>query len=1038
MSSIAPTWAAVLRAGALAGLCLPLQCAGQETPTGEARFLSQVRQLTYEGRRSGEGYFSPDGQALIFQSEREPENPFYQIYVLDLRTGQTQRVSPGVGKTTCAFFRPRSDEVLFASTHLDPEAPAKQRAELEFRASGQTRRYSWDYDEHFDLFAARRDGSGLRRLTHAPGYDAEAAFSPDGRKIVFTSLRDAYPVEKLSAEQRRRLDTDPAYFAEIYLMNADGSDVRRLTHAPGYDGGPFFSPDGRRILWRRFDEQGTTADLYTMKLDGSDVRRLTDFGCMAWAPFFHPSGRYVIFTANKLGFANFELFLVDAAGRREPVRVTTTEGFDGLPVFSPDGQQLCWTSNRTPDGQSQLFLANWNHKAALRALKQAPPRRGPAAPATEPRPPQPTPVHPAAPQPNASRRPLPTPRAQPPKFSPQITSEDLRAQVEFLASDALEGRMTGSAGAQRAAAYIADALRQAGIPPLDGLDGYFQQFEFTAGIRVQTNATRLSIQREGAAARDFTPERDFRPLSFTANGEVEGEVVFAGYGLVVPGPPPVGYDSYAGLDVTNKIVLVLRYVPEGVEAMRRQELNRFASLRYKAMVARERGAQAVLIVTGPNSPNAGELAPLSFDASMAGSGILAASVSGEVAAALLEGSGQTLQALQRALDTENPHAATGFLLPKVRVRLATAVEHLRQTDRNVLGYLPPADGEASSPEVVLVGAHYDHLGFGDTGAMNHPGEEHQIHNGADDNASGVAAVLELAHALAAGRATEVRPASRRSAPSPGRARSADRLRSLPAASGSGGHRLRRGVLFAFWSGEELGLIGSSHFVEHPPLPLSNVVAYVNFDMVGRLRDNRLSLQGVGSSPAWRRLIEQQNVLAGFNLALQEDPYLPTDVTAFYPKAVPVLSFFTGSHEDYHRPSDDADRLNYDGLRRLTQFARGLVVALATTGARPAYATVARASSGGSRDSLRAYLGTIPDYTTEVTGVKLAGVRPGSPAEQAGLRAGDILIEFAGQQIKNIYDYTYALDAVKIGQPVTLVVLRAGERVSLRAIPEARK
>ncbi|PYJ85749.1 MAG: peptidase M28, partial [Verrucomicrobia bacterium] len=279
---------------------------------GEAQFLSNIRQLTFEGGRSGEGYFSLDGKALVFQSEREPGNPFYQIYILDLETGDSHRVSAGIGKTTCAFFRPNSDEVLFASTHLDPDAKAKQRTELEFRASGKERRYSWDYDEYFDIFVAKRDGSRLRRLTSADGYDAEASYSPDGKKIVFTSLRDAYPAEKLSSEDRKRLETDPAYFGEIYIMNADGSGQKRLTFTPGYDGGPFFSPDGRRILWRRFGTNGINADIYTMKLDGSDVRRLTDFGCMSWAPFYHPSGQYLLFTANKLGFANFELFIVDA------------------------------------------------------------------------------------------------------------------------------------------------------------------------------------------------------------------------------------------------------------------------------------------------------------------------------------------------------------------------------------------------------------------------------------------------------------------------------------------------------------------------------------------------------------------------------------------------------------------------------------------------------------------------------------------------------------------------------------------------------
>lgn len=344
---------------------------------GEEELLSHVRQLIFEGRRSGEGYFSPDGKALIFQSEREEGNPFYQMYVLDLETGDVRRVSPGLGKTTCGFFRPGSQDVLFASTHLDPRAAAKQRAELDVRASGKERRYAWDYDETMDIFSAGRAGGGPRRLTSSPGYDAEGSYSPDGSRIVFCSLRDAYPPDKLSPEDRRRLENDPAYFGEIYVMNADGSDQRRLTHAPGYDGGPFFSPGGGRIVWRRFDASGMNADIYTMKPDGSGVRRLTDFRAMSWAPFFHPSGKYLIFTSNKHGFANFELFLVDAEGAREPVRVTFTEGFDGLPVFSPDGGKLSWAAGRTADGKSQIFLADWNHEAALQALAEAPLRKMP-------------------------------------------------------------------------------------------------------------------------------------------------------------------------------------------------------------------------------------------------------------------------------------------------------------------------------------------------------------------------------------------------------------------------------------------------------------------------------------------------------------------------------------------------------------------------------------------------------------------------------------------------------------------------------------
>ena len=348
-------------------------------------------------------------------------------------------------------------------------------------------------------------------------------------------------------------------------------------------------------------------------------------------------------------------------------------------------------------------------------------------------------------------------------------------------------------------------LAQSGVPPR-------MPRECNAGVRVVTNQNLLMVRASGKTPVSWEVEKDFRPLSFTANGVVTGEVVFAGYGLCVPGKGAEGYDSYAGLDVTNRIVLALRYVPEDVTPKRRQELNRYAGLRYKAMLARERGAKAVLFVTGPNSPNGGELAGLSFDSSLAGSGILAASISSNV---------------------ENPHAEGGFVMTNVEVKISAGVEYIKRHDHNVLGLLPPARRAAS--EFVLVGAHYDHLGHGETGAMLRKGEEGQIHYGADDNASGTAVVLELAAELAGERAKNP-------------------------------ETFQRGIIFALWSGEELGLIGSSFFVEHPLVPLSNIVAYVNFDMVGRLNENKLMLQGAGSSLAWRRLAEKRNVAAGFNPA----------------------------------------------------------------------------------------------------------------------------------------------------------------------------
>jgi hypothetical protein len=344
--------------------------------------------------------------------------------------------------------------------------------------------------------------------------------------------------------------------------------------------------------------------------------------------------------------------------------------------------------------------------------------------------------------------------------------------------------------------------------------------------------------------------------------------------------------------------------------------------------------------------------------------------------------------------------------PGTQVRLSVELQRIRNTCRNVIGLLPPTGG---CDEYVMVGAHYDHIGTGEgLGSLAKEGEKGQIHNGADDNASGTSTVLELAAALADAR------------------RSADL------------NKAQRGLVFALWSGEELGLVGSTHFAARPTVPLDKVVAYFNFDMVGRLRDNKLILQAVGSSPAWRRLIERRNIPAGFSLVLQDDPYLPTDTTAFYTRGIAVLSFFTDLHEDYNRPTDDADTLNYVGMERVALFARRLIDDVAKPDREVAYARVERSAKPAGRMGRRAYTGTVPDFAAgDISGVKLSDVRPGGPADKAGLKAGDVIVEFAGKQVNNLQDYSDALMGAKVGQPAQVVVEREGERITLTITPTAR-
>ena len=333
----------------------------------EDQFLSNTQQLITESLRSGEGYFSADGSRFIFQSEVPGDNPFYQIYVRDLATGATNRVSPGIGLTTCSWIHPTLDRVMFSSTHEDPDALNKQAEEIRIRESGVERPYGWDYDRHYEIYQANADGSNIINLTNSDGYDAEGSYSSDGSKILFASNREAYSRTLTQAEQKL-FDDDSSYFMDLFVMDADGSNVKQLTNSPGYDGGPFFSPDNSEVVWRRFNPDGNSAEIWTMGIDGGNQRQLTSDAMVAWGPYYHPSGDYIIYSSNVLGHANFELFLIDAEGTNTPVRVTNTDGTDILPVFSPDGSRLAWSTTRTPNGTSQIHMGDWNHGRALELL----------------------------------------------------------------------------------------------------------------------------------------------------------------------------------------------------------------------------------------------------------------------------------------------------------------------------------------------------------------------------------------------------------------------------------------------------------------------------------------------------------------------------------------------------------------------------------------------------------------------------------------------------------------------------------------------
>ncbi|MCH2180604.1 MAG: M20/M25/M40 family metallo-hydrolase [Mariniblastus sp.] len=1097
----------------IAGLasCLPAPTgsAQDQEPTvlAESKFITQPRQVTFEGKRAGEGYFGANGSQMVFQSERRDDNPFFQIYLLDFEVGEIEPISPGHGKTTCAWIHPDGKQVLFSSTQDDPQARQKQLQEIEFRESGQSRRYSWDYDEHYEIYAFDTDSKKYQRLTTAPGYDAEGSYSPDGKLIAFASNRNAYS-KPMTDEQTKAFEIDPASMMDIFIMNADGSNLRQLTDVPGYDGGPFFSPDGKRICWRRFSENGATAEIMTMNIDGSDPRQLTRLGAMSWAPFYHPSGKYLIFTTNRHGFANFELYMIDVDGKSPPVRVTETEGFDGLASFSPDGSKLTWTSNRNEKKESQIYLADWNHTAALEALAVGTDQPSEWASATK------------------------SGKGAAEVTNPSFDQADFIKHIDYLCREELGGRMTGSLGEKKATAYVAAYLDSLGIQA-DGDGGaWYQNFKFPAGSRLGPDNKLDSRSTEtgpDGKVTDYRLNEDWRPLSFSKTGKMDpAEVVFAGYGIVAPAAEnQEEYDSYVHLDVRDKWAVVFRYMPEDISAERRQYLQYHSSLRKKAMDARDKGARGIIVVSGPNSNVKNELVPLQNDFANAGSSVAAISISDDVARKWLSTQGKDLQALQQRLDTGEP--MMGFPIKNLELTGSIDVEQVVGRGRNVIGRLMMGDKPAE--QAILIGAHIDHLGRGTGGSLAKNDERNMIHAGADDNASGVAAMLEVAEYLA------------------------DLKR-------KGKLNMQRDVIFAAWSGEELGLHGSQHFVNQllgsrataptpasapKPIPegtnphditieqigsliekISNelptmdrpklkssiveltllsqfmeqgikafdaqireagdpaesadwrrqrneisdtwdqaqsvlaalnkaqestaetpsesqpaksiypaISAALNMDMVGRM-EKQLVLQGIGSSDYWAGDIEKRNAVVGLPIKLNQDTQLPTDASSFYRAGVPILSAFTGSHTDYHTPRDTPEKLNYPDATRIAKLmglvARGLVV----NDQIPGYIRQSAQEKKQSRGVMRAYLGTVPDYASDEKGVLLSDVTAGAPADKAGVQGGDIIVELAGRKIENIYDFTYAIEALKIGQETTIAILREGKRLEMKVVPGSRE
>ena len=571
----------------------------------------------------------------------------------------------------------------------------------------------------------------------------------------------------------------------------------------------------------------------------------------------------------------------------------------------------------------------------------------------------------------------------------EITSQDIINHVKFLASDDLEGRRAGTKGARKAARYITRRFRSLGLKPMGKSSYSFKKpFEFISGVRLGRK-NHLEIR---SVDKTFTLDlgKDFRPVGFSASGKTKGELVFVGYGI---DSDEMNYHDYDGVDVSGKVVMILRYSPDGTNP--HGEFGKYSPLRYKAMTAREHGAVAVVIVIGPEDDDDEDyLMRLKYDKSFADSGIPVVVMTQRWAKQLFHLADRDLVNVQKKMNADKSPNSLRF---PVSISLEVSVDKVPGKAVNVVGMVEGTDPEFSD-EYVVIGAHYDHLGMGGEGSMIP--DTVAVHNGADDNASGTAGVLELAEWFSF-------------------------------------NPQKRSLIFVAFSGEEMGLLGSSSFVSDPPILLQKIGAMINMDMIGRMKDSTIVIGGAGTSSIWRELMETKAGEFDLTPKFDDAGYGASDHQSFYLKDIPVLFFFSGTHDDYHRPSDDWDKINEEGEERILKLTREIIVDLATRPVRPDFVKVEQDQP--TRGGLAVYLGTIPDFAgTDVEGMKLSGVRKGGPADKGGLKGGDIIIRFGEKKVKSIYDFMYALQEAKAGDPVLITVKRGEEEVVLEVIPARRR
>ena len=890
----------------------------------EETHFKQLVQLT-DGGENAEAYWSNAGNQLIFQAHSGEGCD--QIYTMPVDHALPERrlVSTGKGTTTCSYFLPGDQQIIYSSTHLAGDAcPAPPD-----RSKG----YVWPLYSSFDIFKANADGSGVQQLTNQPGYDAESTVCRSDGSIIFTSTRDGD--------------------LELYRMDQNGQNVQRLTNTPGYDGGAFFNADCSKIVWRASRPTGkaledyqqllaeglvrpTQLELYVANADGTDARQITYLKSAAFAPFFTPDSKRVLFSTNAGDPAGreFDIWAVNVDGTALE-RITKTPGFDGFPMFSPDGKYLAFSSNRASAPgtyDTNVFVTEW----------------------------VPDPIQPER----------------------ETAADRLVRDIAWLADPAREGRGVGTAGLTASGEYIEARFKALGLAPVAADGSYRQELEVVTRVK-SGPGTRLSL------AKAPLGEGEIMPAGFSSTGTASGRLVLAGYGI---NEPSLGRTDYEGVSAKGNIVVVRRFVPDSDKFQDTKLKRMHGDLRQKAWAARERGAAALLVVDMPERP---KTAPADWAAP------------DEAAFPILERDGYGDAGLPVLLVKRAAFAKTLAALEKgqrVDAELSVELSLERAPVFNVLARLPArAPADQRLPGTIVIGAHYDHLGYGGSNSLA-PGD-HSPHLGADDNASGVALVLEVARNL-----------SQSQTPT------------------------RRDIVFATFTAEEMGILGSSHLVKNPPAGLEsqNLYAMLNFDMVGRLTKNSLSVLGAESAVEWTSLLPRVCDETGVECHLSGSGYGPSDHSAFYTAGIPVLHFFTGAHPDYHKPTDQVAYINGAGEAQIANLTERLLTEEPQM-ERLSYRKVGPEEPRGDLRSFNASLGTIPDYAgpPDQKGVLLSDVRPGSGAAQGGMRRGDVLVQLGDKNIESVQDLMFTLNAAKPHQTVKAIVLREGKRVELKVTYQER-